>query len=146
MGLLRQPHECLVPCDKKHFLTIFLVLLYKMPIEKKKKVLYYTKKTKEGIFVQIYKVVGISNYSFTNSSGEVVAGYTYHLLSTVEEKTDNFTGFQVATEPALMYKVNAWRESGSLVPKVGDLVLPLYSRKGKLESFVNPDVLGKPAR
>lgn len=90
--------------------------------------------------MNLYKVVGVSNYSFTSSSGEVVSGFTYHLLSTIEEHTVSFTGCRVTTEAALMNKVHGWEESGSFIPKVGDIVLPLYTRNGKLESFLSPDV------
>lgn len=92
--------------------------------------------------MQIYQVVGVSNYSFKNESGEQLAGFTFHLVSDTPEDTDRFVGRRVCTEAALMPKVDAWRKSGSLMPKVGDKVIPLYTRTGKLESFISSSVLG----
>lgn len=93
--------------------------------------------------MQLYQVVGRSNYSFTNAKGEVIDGYTYHLVSTVDETTDNFVGRRVASEAALKSKVDGWARAGSFVPKLGDVVLVVYSRNGKLDSFMDGSLFEK---
>lgn len=93
--------------------------------------------------MKIYKVIGISNFDFTNDKGNRVAGATYHLCTLEAVETTNLHGQEVATVTVMESRFEAWKRAGTYVPVVGDKVLPLYTKKGSFESFFDLSLIGE---
>lgn len=114
----------------------------KIGLKKKKKRVIISKKFERGVFVQIYKVVGVNSYDFDNPKGDHVSGSTYHLLSLVPSSSERFSGYAVEKQSVFSDKLDGWARAGSYIPVVGSIVMPIYSKSGTLDSFIDPVAVG----
>lgn len=79
------------------------------------------------------KIVGIGPYSFTDSNGRQIEGYSFHVLT-----TPNVPGFegQTAAKLSVSKAVYAgWEDSHAYIPKVGHECFVFYNRYGKCAGF-----------
>lgn len=101
-----------------------------------------SKKFERGIFVQIYKVVGLNSFNFTNDKGDQVIGSTYHLLSAVPSSSDNFSGYSVEKQSVFGDRLDSWVRSGAYIPGIGSYVLLLYTKNKAFDGFIDAVSVG----
>lgn len=103
---------------------------------------FFFGKIDENIFwgdnVDVVRIVGYSDYSFVDDRGKPVTGRKYHAIA--PKIAAGFVGMESLSFSASLQLQASWANSPEAIsPDVGDTVIVVYNRYGKLEHFEKCD-------
>lgn len=81
------------------------------------------------------KIVGRTFMSFKSQDGRPVEMFKYHMVMDPPSGDPNFQGQQVATCNVSMAKMDNWKMNGLFIPDIGQLCMPIFDPKGRLDCF-----------